>query len=82
VAGHLDLTQLPDAAHVIDDLAGTLGGLDGLVQCSGTGTGTLLLDLDYDLWRDVVATDLHRQRRRPRGDLDTDDRAAGRGPTR
>lgn len=56
--GHLDLTQLPDAAHVVDDLADTLGGLDVLVQCSGTGTSTLLLDLDYDQWRDVVATDL------------------------
>jgi hypothetical protein len=29
-----------------------------LVQCSGTGSSTLLLDLGFDEWRQVVSTDL------------------------
>ena len=55
---HLDLTDLPAAGDVIDDLAGRLGGLDVLAHCSGTGTSTLLLELEWDEWRRVVATDL------------------------
>ena len=55
---HLDLTRLPEAADAVDDLAERLGGLDVLVQCSGTGSSTLLLDLDFDEWRRVVSTDL------------------------
>ncbi|WP_270886222.1 SDR family oxidoreductase [Pedococcus sp. 5OH_020] len=55
---HLDLTRLPDAGDDFDDLVGRLGGIDALVQCSGTGTGTLLLDLSYEDWRQTVATDL------------------------
>ena len=60
---HLDLTQLPDAAQVVDELADALaedgsGHLDVLVNNAGTGTATPLLDLDYDLWRRVLATDL------------------------
>ena len=35
---HLDLTRLPEAADAVDDLAERLGGLDVLVQCSGTGS--------------------------------------------
>jgi NAD(P)-dependent dehydrogenase (short-subunit alcohol dehydrogenase family) len=55
---HLDLTQLPGAADVVDDLAGALGGLDVLVNDAGTGHSTLLLDTDYATWREVLATDL------------------------
>jgi NAD(P)-dependent dehydrogenase (short-subunit alcohol dehydrogenase family) len=55
---HLDLTALPDAASVIDDLAERLGGVDVLVNASGTGTSTPLLDLDWDTWREVISTDL------------------------
>jgi NAD(P)-dependent dehydrogenase (short-subunit alcohol dehydrogenase family) len=55
---HLDLTELPAAADVIDELAGVLGGVDVLVNCSGTGTATPLLEIDYDTWREVLATDL------------------------
>jgi hypothetical protein len=55
---HLDLTQLPDAADVVDDLAYALGGIDVLVNDAGTGHSTSLLDLDYKTWREVLATDL------------------------
>jgi NAD(P)-dependent dehydrogenase (short-subunit alcohol dehydrogenase family) len=55
---HLDLTQLPGAADVIDDLAEALGGVDVLVNDAGTGHSTPILDLDYGTWREVLATDL------------------------
>jgi NAD(P)-dependent dehydrogenase (short-subunit alcohol dehydrogenase family) len=54
----LDLTDLPGAASVIDDLADALGGVDVLVNNSGTGTATPLLEIDYDSWRTVLSTDL------------------------
>jgi NAD(P)-dependent dehydrogenase (short-subunit alcohol dehydrogenase family) len=55
---HLDLTRLPGAADVVDELAEVLGGIDVLVNCAGTGHSTALLDTDYDTWRAVLATDL------------------------
>src|SRR3712207_1311676 len=55
---HLDLTQLPGAADVVDDLAEALGGVDVLVNDAGTGHSTPILDLDYGTWREVLATDL------------------------
>lgn len=54
----LDLTCLPGAAGVVDELADALGGLNVLVNGSGTGTATPLLELDFDQWRTVIATDL------------------------
>src|SRR5919206_5220374 len=52
---HLDLTRLPAAADVVDDLAEALGGVDVLVNNAGTGHSTSLVDLDYDSWREVLA---------------------------
>src|SRR3954452_9585263 len=54
----LDLTRLPEAADVVDDLAGALGGIDVVVNDAGTGHSTPLLDLDLAPWREVLATDL------------------------
>src|SRR3954447_8066475 len=55
---HLDLTRLPGAADVVDELAEALGGVDVLVNCAGTGASQLVLDLDFATWREVLATDL------------------------
>jgi hypothetical protein len=55
---HLDLTALPEAADVVDDLAEALGGIDVLVNDAGTGHSTPLLDTDFATWREVLATDL------------------------
>ena len=54
----LDLGELPGAAEVIDDLMDTLGGVDVLVSNSGTGSSELVLDMDYETWRHVLAVDL------------------------
>src|SRR4051794_7496377 len=48
---HLDLTRLPEAADVVDELAEALGGVDVLANVAGAGHSTPLLDLDYDTWR-------------------------------
>src|SRR3954463_26881 len=54
---HLDLTRLPGAADVVDELADALGGVDVLVNCAGTGAGELLLGTDYEDWRTRLAPD-------------------------
>lgn len=55
---HLDLTRLPGAAQVVDDLADALGGVDVLVNDAGTGIQTPFLELGYDAWREVLSVDL------------------------
>ena len=54
----LDLTRLPDAGDVVDELAEALGGVDVLVNCSGAGTAASVLDIPFQQWRETVSTDL------------------------
>ena len=54
----LDLGHLPEAAETIDALAEELGGLDALVNGSGTGTATPFLDLDHAAVQHVLDVDL------------------------
>lgn len=54
----LDLTDLPQAAEVVDELADALGGLGALVNCAGTGTSTPVVETDYAQWREVLSVDL------------------------
>jgi NAD(P)-dependent dehydrogenase (short-subunit alcohol dehydrogenase family) len=55
----LDLTELPGAADVIDELADSLGGVDVLVNNAGTGDPTgEFLKLPYEEWRQVIDTNL------------------------
>jgi NAD(P)-dependent dehydrogenase (short-subunit alcohol dehydrogenase family) len=48
----------PDTGDVVDGLADQLGGLGVLVNMAGTGHSDKVLDLTYDRWRQVLATDL------------------------
>ena len=48
----------PDAADVVEQLAGELGGLGVLVNVAGTGHLDEVADLALDRWRHVLATDL------------------------
>jgi NAD(P)-dependent dehydrogenase (short-subunit alcohol dehydrogenase family) len=57
-ARRLDLSQLPGAAAVVDDLAEALGGLGVLVNNAGTGISTPVVDTSYDDWRHVLSVDL------------------------
>jgi NAD(P)-dependent dehydrogenase (short-subunit alcohol dehydrogenase family) len=54
----LDLTDLPAAADVIDELADALGGVDVLVNNAGLGRGGPILEVSYDEWRHTLAVDL------------------------
>ncbi len=56
---HLDLTNLPEAADVVDDLAQTLGGLHVFVNNAGTGDSTPFLEQDYQDWLKVLDVDLN-----------------------
>src|SRR4051794_13670655 len=55
---HLDLTQLPAAADVVDELADALGGVDVFVNDAGMGTTAPFLELSYEQWRSVLTVDL------------------------
>jgi NAD(P)-dependent dehydrogenase (short-subunit alcohol dehydrogenase family) len=54
----LDLLQLPGAADVIDELAEALGGVDVLVNNSGTSRKGKALELSFDEWRQTLSVDL------------------------
>jgi NAD(P)-dependent dehydrogenase (short-subunit alcohol dehydrogenase family) len=54
----LDLTELPAAAGIVDELAEALGGLDVLVNNTGTGASEPFLELELDSWRKVLDVDL------------------------
>ncbi|MEO6090533.1 MAG: SDR family oxidoreductase [Umezawaea sp.] len=58
VVRRLDLTDLPAAADVVDEVTGELGGIDVLVNCAGTGSAEKVLDMDFDTWRSVLSVDL------------------------
>jgi len=48
----------PTAGDVVDRLVAQLGGLGVLVNAAGTGQAEYALDISYDRWRQVLATDL------------------------
>jgi NAD(P)-dependent dehydrogenase (short-subunit alcohol dehydrogenase family) len=55
----LDLTELPDAADVIDQLCDDLGELRVLVNCAGTGASAPFVETDWHDWRQVLDVDLN-----------------------
>ncbi|WP_446209615.1 SDR family oxidoreductase [Micromonospora sp. IBSANI012] len=54
----LDLTRLPEAAAVVDELADLLDGIGVLVNNAGTGASVPFVDTGWEQWREVLAVDL------------------------
>src|ERR671928_849709 len=54
----LDLSDATNGPPVVDELADALGGLDVLVNNSGTGDSTPFVDVALDAWRHVLEVDL------------------------
>ncbi|MET0714851.1 MAG: SDR family oxidoreductase [Mycetocola sp.] len=58
VVAQLDTTDLDGCGDAVDALADQLGGLDVVVNNSGTGDNAPLLEMTLDQWRHTVAADL------------------------
>ena len=54
----LDLSQLPGAADVVDELVKALGGVDVFVNNAGMSKKAPFLELGWDDWRETVSVDL------------------------
>ena len=54
----LDLSDAENGPPAVDELADALGGLDVLVNNSGTGDLSPVLDVDLETWRHVLEVDL------------------------
>lgn len=54
----LDLTKLPDAAGVVDELVEALGGVDVFVSCAGTGASAPFVDMTWEQWRGDLSVNL------------------------
>jgi NAD(P)-dependent dehydrogenase (short-subunit alcohol dehydrogenase family) len=54
----LDLTRLPQAGDVVDELMDALGGIDAFVNNAGTNRRAPFLELSWDDWRETLAVDL------------------------
>src|ERR1044072_1338344 len=54
----LDLTKLPRAADVVDELADALGGIDVLVNNAGTGATAEFLEFEWEDWQRDISVDL------------------------
>jgi NAD(P)-dependent dehydrogenase (short-subunit alcohol dehydrogenase family) len=55
---HLDLSRLPGAADVVDELVEALGGVDVFVNNAGMSNKAPFLELGWDEWRETLAVDL------------------------
>ncbi|MFF0469524.1 SDR family oxidoreductase [Micromonospora zamorensis] len=54
----VDLSRLPEAAAVVDELADRLDGIGVLVNNAGIGASTPFVDTAWEQWREVLAVDL------------------------
>jgi len=58
VVRQLDASDLPDAARVVDAFAEELGRLDAFVNNAGMGEEAPFLEMTFEQWRKMLATNL------------------------